>query len=143
MSWLSVNGVKAGQGFENCLALDSNSNPYKLLVSYSLSSNVSINNNGISSSICCDIFQCSPSTCSSNSKIFFDCQKIAKTIFCEESESTCAGIVGDTPIISNTTLGNCTGSNLTTVVNHISTTVANGNFANGLNGLLCFQDNGG
>jgi hypothetical protein len=109
MSLLSVNRVKAGQAFKNCLTYW-NSNAYNSLLNYPFSSDNAINS-GQWLNLCCTNFQCSPITsnggCLSGDLSHFSCVKLTQSIFfCDSNNSLCLGIVGNSQINTNNSLGN-------------------------------------
>jgi hypothetical protein len=118
MGWLSVNRVKAGQAFKNCLFAYNNTSSYDELLNFPFSSD-SVINEGKTLEVCCGQTQClssTNSTCPANVSTFF-CNKIAQDVVCT-SPVACFGIVGDTPITDNTTIGSCP-TNLATIANYI------------------------
>jgi len=147
---LSVSGVEGGQVYKDCLSNlalfgDINSNFYNSLLPYA-------NNNlveGERLEFCGDSThyvlkkadKCSIPCCSSsapptdcvpcvqnNAFLNFgvNCTKIAQSMFCSLGETSCGGIIGDTSIINNYTLGTC--SDFNGLVNSIAKRVSSYSF---------------
>src|SRR6185369_8070323 len=105
----SVEKVEAGQAFNNCLiSHDFDTTSYNALLNYPFDSNSVISNNEVLI-LCCNDYQCSPFSlnCPSHNSVVtaFFCSRISQTTFCSDVSGTCAGIVGNTIITSNTTSG--------------------------------------
>ena len=79
-------------------------NYYQVLLNYSFTKNLAINNGQVLN-ICCSSTQCInvPSPCPSSYE-YVTCVKVNQAITCGDVVSSCFGIVGTTPITSNTTL---------------------------------------
>jgi hypothetical protein len=104
MTWLSVNGTEAGQAFKNCLAVEDNDIiTYNSLLNFDFASHPNITNGGILN-VCCENSKCSLPPCVSSSGASAGCLKVNSLIFCRKV-SPCRGVVGDSPISANTTLG--------------------------------------
>ena len=104
MTWLSVNGTEAGQAFKNCLAVEDNDTiTYNSLLNFDFASQSNITNGGILN-ICCANGKCSLPPCGSAGSKSAGCLKVNSLIFCRNI-SACRGVVGDSPITTNTTLG--------------------------------------
>ena len=124
---LSANKVSGGQGYENCIA-SSNSpdlNYYNALLNYPLSLN-----SGQALEICCNANQCSTN---------FPCLSVTNAFLAKVNNfeigvspitNSCVGIVGNTTITSNTTLGSDCPSDITTTANYLQNIVSE---INGLN----------
>lgn len=125
MTWLSVNGVEAGQGFKSCLASHNDDTSYNGLLNFGFANNVDINNGKVLSVCCNSSSQCSSSlwtsTCNSGSYKFF-CVKVSQLIACGKERVECNGIIGDALITGNTTVGKCP-SGITTIDNYLKTIV--------------------
>lgn len=108
LTWLSANQVNAGQAFNNCLIDYNNAynkSSYNLLLNYPFESQTNITDGGLLR-ICCSDIQCSSTPfnlhCKKYVLIDFFCNKLSSGIFCKFGFG-CGGMVGDTPITTNTT----------------------------------------
>ena len=127
LTFLKTNGVKSGQVFKDCMSFYNKTGFYNSLINYPFSSNNNITNNEILW-VCCDNSQCSPWIMTNCPKIdTYRCYKIGPTVFCDYN--VCAGIVGDTPITTNTTIGNC--PDLTLIANNITSLIPDRGYVQG------------
>ena len=154
--WLSTERAEAGQNFDSCLADGYGlNNPYNSLLKFPFSNNPLTSGNVQILQVCCDSSQCSPisfaKSCDSNNE--FLCNKIAQNVLCvdDNPKSFCAGIVGNDPITTSTTLGTCS-NDLNAVSNYfekinISTSQKYAYWVcpdkSPCAGLMCNWDNGG
>jgi len=119
LSSLAIKGVNGGQAFENCL--NYYSHPYyNALLNYPFSSETSINNNQ-TLFLCCNADSCVSDTslCSTYSVVYIT--KVAQTIACK---SDCVGIVGNTNITSNTTIGSDCPSDIGTIIARVASYIS-------------------
>lgn len=105
--------TQTGETFEECIKVYDNSS-YNSLVKFPFSSNSKINN-GLQLTLCCGNDQCSPITEGANCPAKpwnFSCRKVSETTFCTVYTGIfCGGIVGNTPITTNTTIRDCPNLN--------------------------------
>ncbi|MCE8162890.1 MAG: hypothetical protein I3273_01010 [Candidatus Moeniiplasma glomeromycotorum] len=115
-TFFSVNQVNSGKGFEKCLFYNNDFTSYNSLVKFSFFDNNDINSGAVVN-ICCNESQCS--LCSAGTSNFV-CNRITQNVFC--LGGGCAGIIGDVPIISNSTLGIGNCPDLSTIINYLKVT---------------------
>jgi len=111
-SW-AIKGVKGGQAYENCLVANGQEY-YSVLLNYPFVDNETALDDG-TLNLCCNNTQCVYET--HDSAVYcvdlIECYKISEMIICESFPSPCVGIVGNTNITSNTTVGSdCFNSNI-------------------------------
>jgi len=138
----NLDRVNSGLAFENCLLYDEEDfTSYDSLLNYSFSQ-TNITSGGLSN-LCCNKSQCSPKPqsngwCHEEFEREFICTETS-LIFCTSASPKnywtpplCGGIIGDTPITNNITLGDCASYNisLATVADYLANLSSVGDITN-------------
>ncbi|KLL05030.1 MAG: serine/threonine-protein kinase sepA-like [Mycoplasmataceae bacterium RV_VA103A] len=108
-----VRKAETGEMFKECINVYDNSS-YNSLLNFPFNNNSKING-GLWLTLCCSDAQCSPTTEGANCPARpwnFSCRKVSETIFCKVYTGVfCGGIVGNTLVSTNTTIGDCPNIN--------------------------------